>query len=314
MLLPISLYPRIGRGLLELRGADRQAFLQGMVSNDVLALAPGQSCHAALLDSTGHLLADLRVHTFPEFLLLETDIVCLPVLFNTLDKLLIIEDVQMADATAQWATLSVLGQGASELVSALLHLPGEVRPLAYPVAPGLDLWLPAESYAAAWAMLTDAGAAPLDDAGWQTLRVEAGLPAWGQELTSAILLPEAGMEDAVSYTKGCYVGQEIVARLHARGHANRGLRRLVLADDAPVPPPGATLHVPEDGLEPGREIGRITSAVASPLLGGRAVALGYVRREYWEDGTPVSVQIVQPGGLTFSFAAVVEEIPLLAAN
>ena len=314
MLLPISLYPRIGRGLLELRGADRQTFLQGMVSNDVLALAPGQSCHAALLDSTGHILADLRVHAFPEFLLIETDAACLEVLIKTLDKLLIIEDVQMADATGQWATLSVLGQGASKLVSHLRELPGEMRPLAYPLAPGIDLWLPAESHAAAWAILTEAGAVPLDDEGWETLRVEAGLPAWGRELTAAILLPEAGMEDAVSYTKGCYVGQEIVARLHARGHANRGLRRLVLAEDAPVPPQEATLHVPEDGPEPGREIGRITSAVASPLLGGRAVALGYVRKEYWQGGTPVSVQIVQPGGLTFSYAAVVEEIPPLAAN
>jgi len=312
--MPIAVYDRARRGLLELCGADRQTFLQGMISNDVLALAPGQSCHAALLDSTGHLQADLRVHAFPDFLLIETDAVCLPVLFDTLDKFLIMEDVQLADVTASWATLSVLGQEALELLAHLPALPGEARPCAYPLAPGFDLWLPAEMRADAWEMLLAAGSAPLDEDGWETLRVETCLPAWGKELTPSILLPEAGMEDAVSYTKGCYVGQEIVARLHARGHANRALRRLLLAEDAPVPPPGTTLHVPEDGPEPGREIGGITSAVASPQQGGRAVALGYVRKEYWSDGTPVSVQIAQPGGLMFSFGAVVQEIPPLAAN
>jgi len=312
--MSIYLYNRLHRGLLELRGADRQSFLQGMISNDVLKLAVGQSCHAALLDSTGHILADLRVHLFTEFLLVETDAACLEVLAQTLDKLLIMEDVQIVDVTARWATISLLGQGAADLLKTVQVLPGETRPLAYPLASGVDLWLPTEDLTVAWDMLLDAGALPISDDAWEILRVEAGIPKWGRELTSAVLLPEAGMEDAVSYTKGCYVGQEIVARLHARGHANRALRHLLLAEDAPVPPQGATLHVPEDGPEPGREIGRVTSTVASSRLGGRALALGYVRKEYWEEGTPVTVQIEQPGGLTFSFGAVVQEIPPLTPN
>ena len=313
-MMSIAVYHRTQRGLLELRGADRQTFLQGMVSNDILALTPGQSCHAALLDSTGHLLADLRVHAFPDYFLAETDPDCFPVLSRTLDKFLIMEDVQLADVTAQWATLTVLGQEASEFVASLPSLPGEIRPLAYLLVPGLDLWLPAALIADAWDRLIAAGAVPLGEEDWEVLRVEAGLPAWGRELTPAILLPEAGMDDAVSYTKGCYVGQEIVARLHARGHANRALRCLLLDEDAPVPPPGTTIHVSEDGPEPGREIGWITSAVASAKLRGRTVALGYVRKEYWDDGTPVSVQIAQPGGLMFSFGAIVQEIPLPPAN
>lgn len=285
----VAVWDRSPRGLLELRGADRVSFLQGMVSNDVAALRPGDACHAALLDTTGHILADLHVHAFPDALVIETDSVCLPTLHDTLDKFLIMEDVTLTDISPQWAILAVMGEGATRLTD----LPGERRPLSVPLAPGFDLWLPVNAPRPALPTLSEDAA--------EMLRVEAGIPAWGRELTPSVLLPETGMDDAVSYTKGCYVGQEIVARLHARGHANRALRQILLAENAPVPPPGATLHVPEDGPEPGREIGRITSAIASPRLGGCSLALAYVRREYWDAGTPVSVQIEQPGGLMFAW-------------
>jgi folate-binding protein YgfZ len=297
----VAVWKRSPRGVLELRGADRHTFLQGMVSNDVLALAPGDVCHAALLDSTGHLLADLHVHAFSDSLVVETDPVCLPTLHKTLDKFLIMEDVTLADVSEQWAIFSVLGGGAAQLTD----LPGERRPLAGPVASGFDLWLPAAESDAAWETLSAVGAVRMDEDAAEALRVEAGIAAWGHELSPSVLLPEASMDDAVSYTKGCYVGQEIVARLHARGHTNRALRQILLAEDAPVPPPGTTLHVPEDGLEPGREIGRITSAVASPRHGGQSLALAYIRKEYFADGTPVSVQIEQPGGLMFAYGATV---------
>ena len=291
----VAVWDRSPRGLLALRGADRATFLQGQVSNDVLGLAPGASRHAALLDSTGHILADLHVHAFPDFLIVETDPACLPVLHATLDRFLIMEDVALADVSGDYQVWSVLGRGAAALTS----LPGERRPLSLPLAPGFDLWLPAGS------------APPLPEAvrlsedAAETLRVEAGLPLWGRELSLAVLLPETGLDDAVSYTKGCYVGQEIVARLHARGHTNRALRRILLTEDAPIPSPGATVHVPEDGPEPGREIGRITSAVASPQRGGQSLALAYVRKEYFEAGTPVTVQIAQPGGAMFAFGGVI---------
>ncbi len=301
---------RSPRGLLELRGADRHSFLQGQVSNDVASLAPGGTRHAALLDTTGHVLADLWVHAFPEALVVETDPACLPTLHQTLDKFLIMEDVALTDVSDKWAILSVLGGGTGILVS---RLPGDMaaatRPLTYPLAPGFDLWLRPDAEAAALAALAEAGAVSLGEDAAEALRVEAGFPAWGLELTPAVLLPEAGMPDAVSYTKGCYVGQEIVARLHARGHTNRALRHVLLAADAPAPPPGTTLNGPEDGPEPGREIGRVTSAVHSPRLGGWALALAYVRKEHLAEGTLVAVQITQPGGLVFSFAGEVRPLP-----
>ena len=290
---------RAWRGVLRLTGRDRQTWLQGQVSNDVLALQPGQACRAALLDPTAHVLADLTVYALPDCLLLATDPRCLDRLVQTLDRHLIMEKVTVADVSSEWLCLTLLG---SELPSAA------AREGAFPISglPGeADLWLPRAEGPTAWEELTHAGVVPVGEAAWEMSRVEAGIAVWGHELDESVLLPEADLTDMVSYTKGCYVGQEIVARLHARGHANRALRRILLEDTAPVPKPGATLHVPETGDPPGHNIGRITSAVASPLYDDRALALGYVRREHWDEGTPVTVQMVQPNGAVFSFGGVV---------
>lgn len=290
---PLRIFDRSPRGILELTGADRETFLQGMVSNDVTGVARSDTRHAALLDTTGHILANLHIHAQPNALLIETDPACLEALSATLNKFLIMEDVQIADVSSRWAIVSVYGG----------YRDAETVPTAFPILPGVDLWLPLTDKDAAWNDLLDAGAVPMTAEDAEALRVDAGLPKWGGELSPVILLPEAEMPDAVSYTKGCYVGQEIVARLSARGHTNKALRRILLAEDAPVPPVGATLHVPEDGPEPGREIGTVTSAAASPSRGGQAIALGYVRKEYFAAGTAVSVQITQPNGLVFSYPA-----------
>ena len=297
-------FDRSPLGILELTGADRETFLQGMVSNDVVGIPAGVSRHACLLDATGHILADLHVHSRPDALLIETDPACLETLSATLNKLLIMEDVQIADKSAHWAVVSVYGAEAG-----FVPLPGvstETVSTTLPLLPGVDAWVSAEQKDAIWNALLDAGTVPLSVEDAEALRVDAGIPKWGAELSPSVLLPEAEMADAVSYTKGCYVGQEIVARLEARGHANRALRQIVLAEDAPVPPVGAGVHVPEDGPEPGRAIGRITSAAASPSRGGQAVAFAYVRREYFSAGTLVSVQITQPNGLVFSYPAEVQ--------
>ncbi|MDQ2687695.1 MAG: hypothetical protein M3Y28_07505 [Armatimonadota bacterium] len=295
----LGIIDRSWRAVLQLTGTDRQAFLQGMVSNDVAALAPGQSCRAAFLDTTGHILAELRVHARPEALLVETDPRCLPTLAKTLDKFLIMEDVEITDVSDDWVILSTVGTP--------LEVPDDMEGFVA----GRDLWLPAESAPAAWERLVTDGATPIGEEAAEILRIEAGAPAWGHELNASVLLPEADLPDAVSYTKGCYVGQEIVARMRARGHANRALRGVLFGPDAPTPHPGSTLHAPEDGPEPGREIGRITSAVASPLFGGRPLALAYVRKEYFGNNTPLDVQIAQPDGTVFSFAGTVLTRPFV---
>lgn len=330
----VGLIDRPGFAVLQLIGDDRRTFLQGMVSNDVAALAPGQGCRAAFLDPTGHVQAYLRVHALPDALLLETDPRAAPKLAETLDKFLIMEDVEIADVSGDWAYLSVLGEGARDALSTLLPtpLPDDLPPLGHvPVAlpdgtggfavnaplgpvPGFDLWLPIASAPAVRGQVLATGVTPLSEETTEILRVEAGQPAWGRELDESVLLPEADQPDAVSYTKGCYVGQEIVARIQARGHTNRALRGVLLGHDAPVPPPNATLHAPQNGPEPGREIGRVTSAVESPRFDGRPLALAYVRREYFADGTPIDVQIAQPDGTMFAYHGTVLARPFHASQ
>ncbi len=296
----VSIFDRPDLGLLELTGRDRQAFLQGMVSNDVLALTPGRSCHAALLDSTAHLLADLHIHCLPESLLVEADVRCLERVARTLDKFLIMEKVRIQDVSVRWAVLSLLGEGAAALSALVMEGSRGFRaPRRHGAVPEVDVFVPVEEKEAVRDRLLADGAVPVTPDAWEVLRVEAGVPAWGHELDETVLLPEAGLEDAVSYTKGCYVGQEIVARISARGHANRALRALLLADGEAAPTPGDAVHLPESGLDAGREIGRVTSAVHSPKFGSRALALAYVRREHLAAGTPLAVHLRQPDGSVF---------------
>jgi folate-binding protein YgfZ len=291
---------RTHRGLLELTGRDRQSFLQGMVSNDVAALIPGQSCHAALLDSSAHLLAELNIHCRPDSLMIETDASNSMRVSQTLDKFLIMEKVRIQDVSDQWAIVALQGQGAEALATkALEHYTGFQAIAHHSAVQGRDVFVPMAEQESLQEELRTSGAVYVMDDAWEILRIEAGIPAWGRELEEIVLLPEAGLTDAVSDTKGCYVGQEIVARIAARGHANRALRAILLAEGEAAPMPGDLIHLPPEGPDAGREIGRITSAVHSPKFSGRALALGYVRREHNAPGTSVSVHLRQPDGLVF---------------
>ena len=296
--------PDTPRAFLRLTGADRAAFLHGQVSQDVVRLAAGQSARAAMLSTTGHILADLFVHVRPDALLVETDPDCLARLHETLELYLITEDVQIVDASEQWHLLALRGPQAHDFTVD--------AGFAASIDNGVNWYVPTADAPAAREQLLTAGVVPVSPEVAETLRVEDGLPAWGTELTDAVLLPEAGIEDRVSYTKGCYVGQEIVARLHARGHVNKSLRGVLLDDNAPVPHAGATLHLPQSAPNgAGREVGRVTSAVLSPRFGGRVLCLAFVRREAWDNGTAVDVHVPQPDGTQFSYAGQVLTRPFV---
>lgn len=277
-----GLLDRSERGRLALTGPAAKAFLNGQVSNDIEALTPGTGILATFLTPKGKMLGDLRVlETGPPTpeLLLDTERVALQALFDLLRRTTIGHDVELHKRTLQTAQLSLVGPRARAVAGAP-DLPATehasrahtidgatVRVVATDL--GVDVLCAAEDGERVRAALEAAGAVPADEAAFDVLRVEAGRPRYGVDIDEGTMPEEAGLVDrAVSFTKGCYVGQETVARLHWRGKPNRHLRGLRLS--APVPA-GTVLRLGE------REVGTVTSPVRSPRHGDIALAL--VRRE-----------------------------------
>jgi folate-binding protein YgfZ len=273
---------RSERGKLALTGAGAKHFLQGQVSNDVVALTPGSGCYAALLTPKGKMLGDLRVLDVgppTHELLLDTERVALQELFNMIRRFSLGHDVQLHKRTLERGLVSLLGPGAEHLAGAedlpatehahvVLALDSiEVRAVRSDV--GLDLICDAERTAELRAALTARGAVPISEATADCVRIERGRPRFGIDLDDTVIPQEAGLnERAVSFQKGCYVGQETVARLHYRGKPNRQLRGLRMDDPAPV---GAEVTTGD------RVVGRITSVATSPRFGDIGLAL--IRRE-----------------------------------
>ncbi len=286
-------------GKVTVTGRDRQAFLQGMLSNEVKGLQPGQGAAAAFLDAHGKVMALLNVHVCEDRLLLELPPNLTERTLGLLDKFLISEKAYFEAADESFAVLAVEGPDAQSVLSSLAGVSLDLAPyhqLEVPIAgapvrvirrsetggPGFQCWTMAFHGAALWQALVGAHARPVGARALGILRVEAGIPWYGYDVDETVILPETRLEHLVSYNKGCYIGQEVVARVKYRGHVNRALSGLVLEGDR-VPAPGARV------LAEDKEVGRITSAVGSIAL-GRPIALGYVRREHGAPGTAVTVK------------------------
>jgi len=271
---------RSERGKLALTGAEAKSFLQGQVSNDVEALRPGRGCYAAFLTPKGKMLGDLRILDTGEELLLDTERVALQELFNMIRRFSLGFDVQLHKRTLECGLLSLLGPlapraaGVDELGGAAEHshvvtTVGGIPARAIRTDLGIDLLCDAASTGALLEGLLQAGAVSVSEEVAECARVEHGRPRYGVDLDDTVIPQEAGLnERAVSFTKGCYVGQETVARLHYRGKPNRHLRGLRLS--APVPSDAEIVFE-------GRAVGRTASVAQSPELG--PLALAFVRRE-----------------------------------
>ena len=270
-----AILDRSERGKLALTGAGAKAFLGGQVSNDTEALTPGHGVYAALLTPKGKMLADLRVLDCGDELWLDTERAGLQPLFDALRRGTIGHDAELHKRTLQQALFSLLGPRAREVAGAdaaglgsaehdnARGEVGGVPVLAVRTDAGVDLVCDADRTEELRAALG------LEEIDGEVLRVEAGRPRYGVDLDESVIPQEAGLNDrAVSFTKGCYVGQETVARLFYKGRPNRHLRGLRLS--APVAP-GTPLRLGE------REVGRLTSVAASPRFGDIGLAL--VRRE-----------------------------------
>jgi folate-binding protein YgfZ len=312
------------RAVFALTGPDRVRYLNAVTSGNIRDLTPGQSALGLLLNAQGHMLAELMTLVLEDRLLVLSHAYLRQRTFEILERFIIMDDATLADDTAQTGTLAIEGPKALDLLRKLMHVEYMQLPDGAHVTAVLDsagaaipcrvlrhslfgirgaeLLLPRESLSAAWQALTAAarvqGGAPIGYRALNMLRLEAGIPWFGTDFDEHQIPQEAGVESThISFTKGCYTGQEIVERVRSRGHVNRRLTGL-LFNSAQVPKPGATVLAKD-----GTEAGHITSAAFSPLA-GKATGMAYLRREYLEPGTTL-----QCGNV----AAEVIEVPLRTA-
>jgi folate-binding protein YgfZ len=289
-----GLLDRSERGKLALTGAGAKAFLAGQVTNDIEALSPGGGCYAVFLTPKGKMLGDMRILDLGEELFLDTERVALQALFDMVRRFKIGYDVELHKRTVEQGLLSLIGPTGREVALRAADMPGEAlaeaeyshlpaeiagRPVRLVSADeGVDVLCEAADTEAVRAALLDTGAQPVSEAAAEIIRVEHGRPRYGVDLDDTVIPQEAGLnERAVSFTKGCYVGQETVARLHYKGKPNRHLRGLRLSASAA---PGTELRLGE------RPVGHLSSSALSPLHG--PIGLALIRREA-EPGATISV-------------------------
>ncbi len=303
-----AIFALADRGVVEVRGGDRVRFLQGQLTNDIVGLDPDgarSGCHALVLTAQGRIVAELHVLARPDAVWLETDRAVIPALTARLEKYIIADDVQLADRSDTWARFGVEGPRAADVVAAAAGEPVAIPPDAWTAVsiagadvivaafgwsgePALQLLVPSAARDRVASVLAESaerlGAVFADAAALEILRVEAGVPRFGVELGEQTLPAEARLVDrAVSFTKGCYTGQEIVARMHSRGRVGHLLVGLALAPSS-LAPDGKRLPEPGTALLcEGAKAGEITSVAFSPAAG--PIALGFLRSAHAEPGS-----------------------------
>ncbi len=254
------------RALWRLTGPDAARYLNGQLTNDVLKLPDGHAQYGAICSGKGRMEGDVHVARHDNTFYLDANIGQRESLGARLDKYLIADDAQFEDISDEWHLVHVFGTDARSAADGFA-----VRHARFGL-PGCDIWLTKTS--------TKPTGDEVPPEVLEMIRLERAIPRWGAELTPTTLPPEAGprMLAAISYTKGCYVGQEVIARLKSVGHVNRSLVLLVSTADAP--PASAKLQ------REGKEVGTVTSSGYSPAFGA-GIALAYLQRQFIADGTVV---------------------------
>jgi folate-binding protein YgfZ len=305
------------RTVFALTGPDRVRYLNAVTTGNIRDLMTGQSALGLLLNAQGHMLAEIVTLALEDRLLLLGHSVVGQKTFEILDKFIIMDDATLTDETAATATLAIEGPRAEELVQELTQLKLAQLPAGAHEATalkssgatipcrvlrhslfgfmGAEFLLPRESLARAWQTLAESararGGSPIGYRALQMLRLEAGVPWFGADFDEHHIPHEAGIESThISFTKGCYTGQEIVERVRSRGHVNRRLTGLRF-ETAEAPKPGAAV-LAVHGNVPGTEIteaGRVTSAAFSPLA-GKAIGMAYLRRESLQPGVTLQCE------------------------
>ena len=288
------------RGRIRVSGSEATMFLNGLITNDVKSLAQNRWMPAVFPTVQGRLIGAVRVirASGPEFLI-DTETASHEPVLKTVSRFTLAGDFKVADVTDETALLTLQGQGAAEILQQVFdqgvpdlpengvgettwqNVPVTILRASHTGENGFDIVIDASRKAELQQALEAAGAQPVGEDTLETLRVEAGIARFGQDMDDTNVVPETNLDDAVSYTKGCYVGQEIIVRIKHRGHPAKKLTGLRFETDQQIEP-GAIIRSQEN-----QEIGRVTSAVISPRLG--SIGLGYVRYEYISEGTHVVV-------------------------
>ncbi|MFZ3342004.1 MAG: folate-binding protein [Terriglobales bacterium] len=293
-----GIYDLSSRAKIRLTGSDRVRWLNGMVTNNIRDLAANHGVYCFLLNAQGHIQADFYAYNMGDSIVVDTDGQLREKVLAHFDKFIIMDDVEAADITA---TLGVIG-AAGPRAKAVLHAAGIELPELAPLetctpkcdcdcgclqctvvrgdeaaGESYEIWLAAGQVKVAWDALIAAGAMSIGATGagadaLEMRRISRGIPRYGIDIRERDLPQETGQMRALNFTKGCYLGQEIVERIHSRGAVHREFTAFLV--DGPLPAPGTKILADE------KEVGEITSSAELPLAtGNRAVALGYLRRE-----------------------------------
>ena len=288
------------RGCIGVSGSEATMFLNGLMTNDMKTLAANRWMPAVFPTVQGRFIGTVRVIRGSELsFLIETETVSHDAVLKTISRFTMAGDFKVADVTAETAVLTVQGQTAGEVVDKVFgtsaseipvngvleiqwqSVPATIIRATHTGEDGFDVFIDSSRKAELLQALETAGAQPISDDTLEILRVEAGIARFGRDIDETNVVPETNLDDAVSYTKGCYVGQEIIVRIKHRGHPAKKLTGLRFETDAQLES-GAIIRSTEN-----QEIGRVTSAVISPRMG--SIGLGYVRYEHLAEGTRVVV-------------------------
>ncbi|MBZ5566822.1 MAG: folate-binding protein [Acidobacteriia bacterium] len=293
-------------------GADRLRWMNGMVTNNIRDLPPGHGNYNFLLNAQGRILGDMYLYSRGDYLLLDTARWQAPTLLEVMNKYIIMDDVELTDVTEKLTALAVQGPRAPEVLRdagfgcPTLVAPGvgatgwehadplEVQDMAWndlglsltrmagDISHTYEIWLAPAGAADVWDALVRSGARPVGTEALEMFRLAAGIPRYGVDISERYLPQETGQEQALNFKKGCYLGQEIVERIHSRALLHRMLTGFVV--DGPPPAPGAKIQ------QEGKDVGEITSALTVPGSDGdRTLALGYLRMEARNPGAELSI-------------------------
>jgi folate-binding protein YgfZ len=299
-------FDRTAIGWIVVSGKDRASYLHGLLTNDIAVLKPGDGCYAAYLTPQGRMIADLWVFELGDVILIELSRDVKETVLQKLDQFVFTEDVQLGDVSETFGAVAIVGPAAAAAVGRLTAAnTGAIESLANPGAlraafrgepaivlrtqdmgvPGFEVLVSRDQIDALKTAIADAGVALIDAAAAETIRIEGGVPRFHKDMDEETIPLEAGIESrAISLTKGCYVGQEVIIRVLHRGHGRVARKLVGLSIDGPsAPPEGAVIQAA------GRDVGHVTSSAWSPAL-NQPIALAYLHRDFVEPGTTVTVE------------------------